>query len=218
MEAAAVSPRAIGAINVRRFALSGDDMAHTGNNGAIALRLTDSAQLFNTLDPFPFSERDLAPDAEQYILDWAQDLPKNQPISIVVHLQSADTDRHRDGDLQQAINGWFRTREAGAAREMKTLFRDGRIALLVGFAMLSLFMFLSWAVAQHYTHPFAKVVSESLVIIGWVVLWRPAEMFLYDWTPILRRRQLFHRLAVAQVSVHHMPRPDEQSAGDTERP
>ena len=189
-------------------------MEDTGDTGAIALRLTDSAQLFNTLDPFPFRERDLAPDAEQYILDWAQDLPNNQPIRIIVHLQSADPDRHRDSDLQQAINGWFRSREAGEAREMKTLFRDGRIALFVGFVMLSLFMFLSWAVAQNYDNPFARVISESLVIIGWVVLWRPAEMFLYDWTPILRRKRLFHRLAGARVTVLHAGPPGAWPADD----
>jgi len=185
-------------------------MENTGDKDAIALRLTDSAQLFNTLDPFPFRERDLAPDAEQYILDWAQDLPKNQPVHIIVHLQSDNLDSHRDSDLQQAINGWFRSREAGEARDMKTLFRDGRIALLVGFAMLSLLMLLSWAVAQNYDNPFARVISESLVIIGWVVLWRPAEMFLYDWTPILRRKRLFHRLAGARVTVRRAGRPGQQ--------
>ncbi|GHE58815.1 hypothetical protein GCM10019059_17900 [Camelimonas fluminis] len=187
-------------------------MENSGDNGAIELRLADSAQLFNTLDPFPFRERDLAPEAEQYILDWAETLPKDQPISIIVHLQSANLDRHRDSDLQQAINGWFRAREAGEARDMKTLFRDGRIALCVGFVMLGLFMLLSWTVAQNYDNPFARVISESLVIIGWVVLWRPAEMFLYDWTPILRRKRLFHRLAEARVTIHHAGRPGETPA------
>ncbi|MDP3318492.1 MAG: hypothetical protein Q8S58_05130, partial [Bosea sp. (in: a-proteobacteria)] len=49
--------------------------------------------------------------------------------------------------------------------------------------------------------PFARIVQESLVIIGWVVIWRPAEMFLYDWLPLLRRRRLYQRLAEARVTV-----------------
>jgi hypothetical protein len=32
-----------------------------------------------------------------------------------------------------------------------------------------------------------SLLSEGLLIIGWVALWRPVESFLYDWWPILRR-------------------------------
>ena len=56
----------------------------------VALRLRDGAQLFNTLDPFPFREGDLAPEAEEYIVDWARDLPKDEPIAIVIHLERPD--------------------------------------------------------------------------------------------------------------------------------
>jgi hypothetical protein len=46
-----------------------------------------------------------------------------------------------------------------------------------------------------------SIASESLVIFGWVAMWRPAETFLYDWLPITRRRRLFRRLAEAEVEV-----------------
>jgi hypothetical protein len=48
---------------------------------------------------------------------------------------------------------------------------------------------------------YGRVLQESLVIVGWVVIWRPAEIFLYDWLPIVRRRKLFNRLASATVTV-----------------
>jgi hypothetical protein len=31
----------------------------------------------------------------------------------------------------------------------------------------------------------ARVLQESLVIGGWVAMWRPLEILLYDWWPIL---------------------------------
>lgn len=48
---------------------------------------------------------------------------------------------------------------------------------------------------------FRAIASESLVVFGWVAMWRPAEIFLYDWLPITRRRRLFRRLAAAEVEV-----------------
>jgi hypothetical protein len=38
-----------------------------------------------------------------------------------------------------------------------------------------------------------------------VVIWRPAEMFLYDWLPLLRRQRLYRRLAEARVTVKTAP-------------
>ena len=38
---------------------------------AIEIRIDDISQLFHTLDPFPFRERDLDKDAEEFIVSWA---------------------------------------------------------------------------------------------------------------------------------------------------
>ncbi|MGW9330773.1 hypothetical protein [Bosea sp. NPDC055594] len=176
-------------------------MAQPGSKGAIELRLTDGAQLFNNLDPFPFRERDLSSEAEQYIVEWAEELPKKQPIEIVVHLQSAGSAPDPAAYIPAAITGWFRARERDQARAIRQLFRDGRLAFLIGLAGLALCMALVWLLTQTFEGPFTRVIQESLVIVGWVVMWRPAEMFLYDWLPLLRQKTLFRRLADATVTV-----------------
>ena len=52
----------------------------------IEIRVNELAQLFHTLDPFPFRERDLADEAEDYIVSWAREMPSNRPFKIVVHI------------------------------------------------------------------------------------------------------------------------------------
>ena len=169
--------------------------------GVIELRLRDGAQLFNTLDPFPFHERDLSADAERFIVEWARELPKDSPIGILIHLQSGAEDAARTGDLANAITSWFEARAQAESRALRELFRDGRVGFLIGIGVLALCLLLSWFLSQRFEEPFARVVSESFVIIGWVVIWRPAEIFLYDWLPLVRRRKLYRRLADATVSV-----------------
>ncbi|MET3891383.1 hypothetical protein ABIE41_002459 [Bosea sp. OAE506] len=88
---------------------------------------------------------------------------------------------------------------------MREHFRDGRRAFLIGFVGLALCLGISFALTKVFDGPFARIVQESLVIIGWVVIWRPAEMFLYDWLPLLRRKRLYRRLAEARVSVKTAP-------------
>jgi hypothetical protein len=173
------------------------DVSDQNGKAPIDRSLLASAQLFNTLDPFPFREGDV----ERYIVEWAQELPKDEPITIVIHLQSTATPGRPGPDLATALTNWFGAKARAEAHALRELFRDGRLAFLMGFAGLAICLFLSLLLTKSFDGPFARVVQESLVIIGWVVIWRPAEMFLYDWLPLVRRRRLFQRLADAVVTV-----------------
>lgn len=170
----------------------------------IEIRLRTIGQLFNTLDPFPFRDKDLEPEAEKYIVEWAEDLPKDQPIRIVVDLPS-DTGPIASADLAHAISSAFAARAVTETKALRSLFRDGRVALVIGVAILALSLFLSLNLSHFFEASVARVVQESFIILGWVVIWRPAEMFLYDWLPIVRRRKLYRRLAAANVTVQAAP-------------
>ena len=45
------------------------------NPAVIELRLREIAQLFNSLDPSPFLERDLDAKAKEFIESWAAEIP-----------------------------------------------------------------------------------------------------------------------------------------------
>ena len=47
----------------------------------------------------------------------------------------------------------------------------------------------------------AGIVRESLLIGGWVAMWKPLEIFLYGWWPIRRERRLFDRLSAMPVRI-----------------
>jgi hypothetical protein len=49
-----------------------------------------------------------------------------------------------------------------------------------------------------------EILRESLTIGGWVSMWRPLEIFLYDWWPIRREAQLSDRLAAMPVRIRYM--------------
>lgn len=49
------------------------------------------------------------------------------------------------------------------------------------------------------------MLRESLLIGGWVAMWRPLEIFLYDWWPIRADARLFDRLAAMPVRIATHP-------------
>ena len=56
---------------------------------------------------------------------------------------------------------------------------------------------------------FSDVLREGFLIGGWVAMWRPLEVFLYDWWPILGDVRMFDRLSEMPVHIDYdEKRPD----------
>jgi hypothetical protein len=58
----------------------------TSDTNSVEVRVETISQLFHSLDPSPFREKDLDKDAEEFIVNWACEIPSIEPIKIVVHL------------------------------------------------------------------------------------------------------------------------------------
>jgi hypothetical protein len=174
----------------------------------IELRLHDIGQLFDSLDPYPFYERDLDPDAEEYIVSSLRELPDRKACSIVVHLEGSGETSDEQRVVESAIHGHFARRATLTSRELKTVVRRGAISLVIGLAFLSTLVFASQVVADRLGQgAFASTLREGLVIGGWVAMWRPLEVFLYDWWPILGKRRLYTLLGRMPVHLVHEPPP-----------
>jgi hypothetical protein len=89
-----------------------------------------------------------------------------------------------------------------AARDLRVEFERGRVSLTIGLAFLAactgLREVLSIALPDNV---FLRGLNEGLLIVGWVAMWRPLEIYLYDWWPHRRRRRLFERLARIDIEV-----------------
>lgn len=181
-------------------AASGGEQAPDRTQGLIEIRVHDIAQLFHTLDPFPFREKDLDREAEDYIVGWAREMPGKCPIRIVVHLPNTESQANAAHDLEEAFSRYFSGRAAAVQLELNEMFRVGRRSLGIGATILVGCLFLAHLAADQLVEaPLKKLIEESFLILGWVANWRPLEIFLYDWWPLAHRRDLYRRLSLASV-------------------
>jgi hypothetical protein len=189
------------------------DPAGDATTAVLELRIGELRQLFNAMDPAPFRERDLDPNAETYIVEWARETRAGQPLRLVVHLGREAAPAGAEAMVRDAVDGYFRQRAQSTWRELRQLFRVGRISLLIGIAFLAgaivIGEFIAGLVAKE---SYSGIIKESFVIGGWVALWRPLEIFLYDWWPIRAQARLFERLGAMDVRVLGAP-PVPAAAG-----
>jgi hypothetical protein len=170
-------------------------------DGRIELRLRRLDQLFDSFDPAPFHEKDLDRDAEEFIVSWAREYPVDAPLVFRLHLPADQRDADAERIVTDAVHNYFAYRADLARLELRRTFQHGRTALLVGVVFLAACMAARELVRRAGGGDWLHVVQEGLLIIGWVAMWRPIELLLYDWWPVRRMRRTYSNLARMKVEV-----------------
>ena len=170
----------------------------------IRISLQSPDQLFNSIDPSPFRERDLDEAAERFILNWARDVIPASGLKLEVKLESPKELGDCREQITQAVHEQFRRRSETVSRELRNLLWRGRISAVIGAAFLASTVLagdlISRLLGQSHTN---AIIQEGLQLLGWVSTWRPIEIFLYGWWPLVAERKLYDRLGRMPVSIIH---------------
>jgi hypothetical protein len=171
-----------------------------GNTYLVEVKLNNIGQLFNSFDPSPFIEKDLDDEVESYIVQSAKEFSLSTPLKLVFYLPFFRQDEAKQ-ILPEAIHHYFDYRKQNAEKELRTILRQGRTSLVIGlvflFACISINELTNWLANGPLTHIF----HEGLAIIGWVAMWRPVEIFLYDWRSLNNNKKLYDKLSQISIEV-----------------
>lgn len=166
----------------------------------IEVKLQSLNQLFDSMDPSPFHERDLDVNAAEYILSWAQEHHVNTPLRLVVHLAQAPEQPDAETFITHSIHHYFKYRALLNRRALRHLLRDGWISSLIGLVFLGACSLAAQKLAPQLPSG-GRLLEEGLTIIGWVAMWRPIDIYLYRWWPLRRLGRYHRKLAEIPVKV-----------------
>jgi hypothetical protein len=167
----------------------------------IQISLRDLSQLFNSMDPSPFHEKDLDHDAEEFIESWVSEFPRNEPVNLDIYLQQWPESPDAQEVAEKAIHNYFAYKAQLNRMEFRRLMKQGQATLLIGFTFLAACLLTSQFIASLSNTPLHELVRESLLIAGWVALWKPMEIYLYDWWPLRRRGAILKKMSLMPVEL-----------------
>ncbi len=167
---------------------------------AIEIKLNQVQQLFDSHDPAPFRERDLDKKAEDYIVESFKALKTTAPIQLIIHLPENQILPHTELELIQAIRHHFTLQANFTRRKITDLLTQGQWFFLTGIVFLAVCTYFAYYLL-HFTDAILKhTLGEGLNIIGWVAMWKPIEIFLYDWRPLRVLYKCYRSLS--EIEIH----------------
>lgn len=156
--------------------------------------------MFNSFDPSPFIEKDLDDNAETYIVQSVSEFSLSTPLKIVIYLREDGQSEARQ-ILPEAIHNYFDYRRQNAEKTLRAILRQGRTSMVIGLLFLFSCISMSEIITRLSDGMLVHIFQEGLVILGWVAMWRPLEIFLYDWWPIYHSQKIFAKLAGIEIDI-----------------
>jgi hypothetical protein len=129
---------------------------------------------------------------------WIPSVTSSSSLSLI-HLDEPASGTELQ-DAAAAIHAFFEERAAVTRRQLRRLFQLGRISLVIPLGVLSLSIVIGeLLVARAEGSGLSMALGSTLEVGGWVAMWRPLQIFLYDSWPLLADMRLYRRLAKMPV-------------------
>jgi len=90
-------------------------------------------------------------------------------------------------------------------RKFRARFRYGRVSLLIGLSFLTIALIARQLVSSLENHLLAQLFADALLIIGWVAMWEPITVLLYELWPIMQQKKTYEKISRMEIDI--LPSP-----------
>jgi hypothetical protein len=169
-----------------------------GPSREFAIRLNSIDQLFWEFDSQPVAERSVTGDVRWYLLDAWELVRHTEPSHLTIYAPASEREGTDEKAVQKAIHRTLRS-ASGPLRRVDPLSRQEKVAASIGVAVLLLTIAISSALDHLSDEIVIESISQAIVVVGWVAVWRPAERFVVEVLPHIFNRRRFAEFADIDV-------------------
>ena len=167
----------------------------------IEMKYGSIKNIFNTIDPSPILDKDLNDSTADYITSSVQELGTDKNIKIIFYLPGNVRIAPWTRTLTQVLHNYYEYKSQNELRTLKFLLAEGRISFLIGIVFLIICVLVGEFIPKYDQGTLGNFAKEGLLIGGWVAMWKPVQLLLYDWWPILRKYKVYKKLCGVSAEV-----------------
>jgi hypothetical protein len=169
----------------------------------ITLKLSNIKHLFQEpeFDPFVSQLNSIA-GIEQIISELKPTSLKGQLRTTII-LPANQLSENLEKSTIEALQCYCSVRIEQTNNDLLSLRGQGIRALQRGLLFLAICLLLSTLFDGLYNLPglIRRFLSEGFLIAGWVSLWHPIELLLYEWGPYRRQQKIYQLIKDMDLKV-----------------
>jgi hypothetical protein len=164
----------------------------------IVVPLTSVDQLVEACPPSPFRRRRLKEEAEQFLVERVNALPRYASARLLITLSQPDV--AKENIVVEAIHEHFNYLRLETEAKLKRMRRFGWRSFAVAIAFLAVTIAVVQLVKRYLPEgTLVSVAIEGLIILAWIALWRPGDLLLYERYPLQRDARLYRKLEEVDI-------------------
>lgn len=169
-------------------------MAH-GKTHEVRVDLASLRELFQAAEFDPLSGRPYADSGLDRILNQVRPGPRG-PIHATIVLPGRERSVDVEARTRAALQNYCDVRIEQKQNDKASLRHEGFATLWRGVLFLALCLFASRLLGdpKYLHHVIARFLDEGFIIAGWVALWYPLDVLLYEHWPLTREQRLYGQL------------------------
>jgi hypothetical protein len=162
----------------------------------IEIALDQYTDIFNEWDPAPFKRREIDPDLALYLEGCSEEISFPYRIELCFILPAKSRNELMEEEAREGLKNCFSFKIYFLKKNLKKI----NIRLLrytfIGFVLL----WVGITFPSNYSEAvWVTVLTEGIVIGGWVFLWEAVSLFFFTNREIYERLRMYKRLLNASV-------------------
>ena len=175
----------------------------------IEVRVKSPPQLFDARDPAPFRDRDLDDDFVEYIVSTVREFSHKAPVKILIHIAEGPPKDLPFESIREAIKSYWEYQTELFERDLKNFLKRAQLFIVIGLVVLGACISIAHGISVSDPPGFLSILKEGIVIFGWVSMWKPIELLLFDWYPLFEKVRLYRKLMRTEIEI----KADARDAG-----
>jgi len=173
----------------------------------VRVELERLSELFQAPEPDPLAGRPHADSGLDRILNQLRPGPRRSVRATIV-LPATERAPDIEPRCRAALREYCALRMTRIANDQASLRQEGYATLWRGLVFLALCLLAMRMVGEPaFLHPrIAHFTYEGLVIAGWVALWYPLDVLLYQRWPLAREERLHAALTAMELRFEFVDR------------
>jgi len=174
---------------------------HAEGKRWIEVHVKTTRQLFDAKDPAPFRERDLDNDFIKYIVSATKEFPVTSPLKIVIYIEESESKDLPKDSIREAIRRHLAYQIELQQSALKRFLKRAQVFFVIGLLVLAACLSLTQSLVIPNPAGMIGILREGLVIFGWVSIWKPIELILFDWYPLFETIRFHKKLLGTEIDI-----------------